>query len=443
MSNFSYRDGAGRIVRVPTRYGDMNRQVAQILTKNSENVAASAPFIACYIKDMKFDLARMQDPTFVQKYNIRTRSQDPVTGNYLYTEGAGYTVETIMPSPWEVTFAADLWTTNTDQKLQLFEQIAVLFNPSMELQTTDNYLDWTSLTTLTLDGMTFSSRQIPQGVEQDIDILNLSFKTPIWITPPAKVKKLGIVEKIIANVHAVAPGTVANEFNDPLAVYTFGTTDATVITTPGNFDLLVLDNVATLVHNDASRLRNATSQQANSPNWHSVLDLYPGQFRAHLSQIRLTTPSSTEIIATMSLDPNDDTKMNLSFDPDTIPSNTTLSNNRGTVDAIIDPMNFVPANLPAGRTYLILNDINKHENDPGYQGPVAWRNSDDTDFVANANDIIAWDGSNWSVVFDTTVSNPITYITNIFTGIQYVWKDDQWSKSFEGVYDRGAWRIVL
>jgi hypothetical protein len=37
MSNFAYKDAKGQLVQVPARYGDMNRQVAQILKKNSEN----------------------------------------------------------------------------------------------------------------------------------------------------------------------------------------------------------------------------------------------------------------------------------------------------------------------------------------------------------------------------------------------------------------------
>ena len=41
MSNFSYKDGKGQLTQVPVRYGDMNRQVAQILAKNSENVVQS------------------------------------------------------------------------------------------------------------------------------------------------------------------------------------------------------------------------------------------------------------------------------------------------------------------------------------------------------------------------------------------------------------------
>lgn len=191
MSNFSYKDAKGQITRIPVRYGDMNRQVGSILKKNSENTIPSAPFIACYIKDLQFDRPRMQDPTFISKVNIRERADDGSAG-YLNTQGSNYTVERMMPTPYLATFAADIWTTNTDQKLQIWEQIAVLFNPSLELQTTDNFIDWTSISVLTLTGQTWSSRAIPQGIEQDIDIMNMSFESHVWITAPAKVKQLGI-----------------------------------------------------------------------------------------------------------------------------------------------------------------------------------------------------------------------------------------------------------
>ena len=37
FSNFSYKDGDGKIVRVPVMYGDITRQVGHILRDNSEN----------------------------------------------------------------------------------------------------------------------------------------------------------------------------------------------------------------------------------------------------------------------------------------------------------------------------------------------------------------------------------------------------------------------
>jgi hypothetical protein len=37
MSNFSYKDAKGQLVRIPVRYGDMNRQVASIINKVTHN----------------------------------------------------------------------------------------------------------------------------------------------------------------------------------------------------------------------------------------------------------------------------------------------------------------------------------------------------------------------------------------------------------------------
>ena len=430
MSNFGVKNNSGVVTRVPVIYGDMSRQAANILKKNSENTVPTAPFISCYIKEVQFDQSRVQDPTFIKKYQIRERAIDPDTGNYTYDQGSGYTVETIMPSPYMVSFAADIWSTNTDQKLQLWEQIAVLFNPSLELQTTDNYLDWTSLSVLTLDNMIWSSRTIPQGIDANIDILTMNFKTPIWITPPAKVKQLGIITKIISNIHAVPTNSIKDVYSDSEAVYDFGIPDAKVVVNPGNFELLVLDNVATLVHNNATAESTAvTHPNGGTASWYQILDLYPGQFRANLSQLRLTKPDGNDIVAYIKLDSVDDSRMILNIDQDTVPANSTIGD-RTTVDAIINPETFNPGTVPLNTTYLILENIPTETE--------AWGS-----FTAVANDIIQWSGTAWTVVFNSTTVTDNTYITNMYTGIQYKWDGTSWTKSFEGVYDKDAWYLIL
>lgn len=443
MSSFGYKDARGQIVRAPVRYGNMNRQVAQILKKNSENTVQSAPFIACYIKDVQYDMTRLQDPTFVSKVHIRERDVDPNTNTYLNTQGRNYTVERIMPCPYIVTFSADIWSSNEDQKLQLWEQISVLFNPSMEIQTTDNYIDWTSLSVLTIEpSMVWSSRSIPQGVEQEIDILTMNFKAPIWITPPAKVKRLGIVTKIIADVYALNAGEIDLSYTNGDAVNNFGASDGRITITPGDFDLLVLNNVATLIKNSQYSQSDLTTHLPSSTLWNQLLDLYPGKFRANLSQLRLKKADGNEIIAFIALDPSDESRMMLSFDTDTVPANTII-NGRGTIDAIVDPETYRPSNLSPGTRLLILGDINPAYKLVGYDGPDAWKNADGSDFKAAANDIIEWNGEFWNIIFNSQTENPVIYITNSYTGIQYKWTDNMWTKSFEGVYSKDLWRLVL
>lgn len=445
MSNFSYKDAKGQLTRVPVVYGDMNRQVAQIVKKNSENTIPSAPFIACYIKDLQFDQLRMQDPTFVSKLQVRERAYDQDNEQYLNYQGSNYTIERLMPTPYNIDFACDIWTTNTDQKLQLWEQIVVLFTPSLELQTTDNFIDWTSISALRLKSQTWTSRTVPQGLEQDIDITNFVFETNAWITPPAKVKKLGIVTKIIASAFVTPQGAIANEYGDADAIVeSFGSEIFTTVLTPGNFNLLVLNNTATLIANTKQERVALENDPAFNNSWRNILDLHPGTFRAGLSQLRLKKPDGNEIVAYISLNPTDDSKMMLNIDSDTVPANTIISG-RGTVDAIINPETFNPSGRVTGTRYLILEDININDQygSPGYDGPDAWKNSDNSDFQAHANDIIEWNGANWVILFDSQTETAITYITNAYTGIQYKWENGEWSKSYDGLYDSGLWRLIL
>ena len=456
MSNFTYKDARGNLVQIPVRYGDMTRQVAGVMKKNSENVLNSAPFIACYIKSLDFARDRLQDPTYIGKMHIRERQygyidenpESPTYGQtiegYANSQGENYTVERLMPSPYNLTFCADIWSTNTDQKLQILEQILVLFRPAMEIQTTNNYIDWTSLSYVELTGTTWSSRQIPQGTENDIDISNLTFTTPVWISPPAKVKKLGIITKIIANVFTEPTGTIGSgqlAFSNPVSP---------VVVTPGNFSVLMTNSTARLMAagenlavNDLEKVQVKAGVKIN---WRVLIDLYPGKFRAGLSHIELTKPDGNRIVGYLSINPIDEGEMellNVQYDGETLLNTNiidlTSTYTRGTVNAIVNPLTFNPGVSSVDTRYLILEDISSTDAD----GPSAWKNNDGTDVVASANDIIQWNGVKWDIIFNSAEVTDIVYITNSYTGTQYKWDSEQWSKSIDGMYYPGEWRLVL
>ena len=277
--------------------------------------------------------------------------------------------------------------------------------------------------------------------------MTLTFDTPVWITPPAKVKKLGVITKIISNIFAGnAQGTISSLYNveDAAEIFSNISPDVTITITPGDYDLLVLNNTARLIHSNGVGENIDITAPKNTASWHKILDLYPGKFRAGLSELRFSQSGGNEVIAYMSLDPSDDFAMRLNINTDTIPSNTIIAG-RGTVDAVINPENFNPQTVATNTRYLILEDIN---NTPlfgltGYQGPVAWQNADGTDFQAFANDIIAWDGSRWNIVFSSATVTSVIYITNSYTSTQYKWENKAWSKSYEGVYSLALWRMIL
>lgn len=426
-------DGVEKVV--PVMYGDLSRQVANVLRDNSENKVPSAPRISIYISELELDTSRLADASYVNKIFIRERAINTDTNTYTGQQGQNYTVERLMPTPYKLGIKADIWTTNTEQKLQLLEQIMVLFNPSFEIQTTDNYLDWTSLTSIYLGEITFTNRSIPVGTDSDIDVATISLETPIWITPPGKLTRMGIIQTIISNIF--------NESGDLNSDFIYGQPASNVNVTPGDYSIIVISNRVYLTPYNSPVVTgdNTTDLPINYgqyASWSKLLDQY-GEFRAGASRIYLMKQDGTEVVGTGAVDPTDDTILLANWDPDTYPTNTIISG-RGTIDAIVDPSNYAPTSLAVGIRYLILNDIGSTKN---YDGPRAWKNSNGTDFIAKANDLIEWNGTSWNIVFDSSIINEVVYITNLKTGVQYKWDTENWVKSFDGEYLAGYWRIAL
>ena len=444
LSNFSVETGkdAKREVQlraVPVVYGDPTRQVANIIRNNSENALQYAPRIACYVRELNYDRDRMQNPYHIEKQHLKERDV-LADGSYSDRLGAGYTVEKVMPSPFRLEVSADIWSTNTDQKLQIMEQILYLFNPDFEIQKSDNYIDWTSLSYVELTGVTFSSRTIPVGADSEIDVATLTFSMPIWLSPPVKVKKLGVVQKIIMSIYdddgGIAKGLIDGELISRSYI------------TPNNFGLLVSGNQLRLLGTTGVNVKSGGDGYytgANAPtnfdpfeafgpavNWKVLLDQY-GKVVNGTSQIRLTQQNGNEIIGTIATTTLDDTILLYNIDSDTIPSNTLTA-----VKKIINPATFDPGTPANGDRYLVINDVG--------DSTASFQSSTWGTLVASVGDIIEYNSttSKWNVAFDASDPDSTQhYVTNLNTGIQYRWDGIEWKKSYEGIYAAGKWSIVL
>ena len=444
LSNFSVetgkaKDGSVNLRAVPVVYGDPTRQVANIIRNNSENAMNYAPKIACYVRELNYDRERMQNPYHIEKQHLRERDLD-ADGNYTNQLGAGYTVEKVMPSPFRLEVSADIFSSNTDQKLQILEQILYLFNPDFEIQKTDNYIDWTSLSYVELTGITFSSRTIPVGADSEIDVASMTFSMPIWLSPPVKVKKLGVVQKIIMSIFDDDGGIAKGLIDGELVSRSF--------ITPNNYGLLVSGNQLRLLGSTGTNVKSggdgfhtgardpglADPFEAFGPplSWKLLLDQY-GKVTNGTSQIRLDLPNGNQIIGTIATTSLDDTILLYTIDDDTIPSNTLTA-----VKKIINPATFDPGTPANGDRYLVINDVG--DSTASFQS-ATWGT-----LVARVGDIIEYNSSTgkWNIAFDASDPDSTQhYVTNLNTGIQYKFNGTEWVKSYEGVYRQGTWSIVL
>jgi hypothetical protein len=440
---------------VPCFYGDQSRQAAHILKGMSENSMSTVPAMAVYISGLQYDRARVQEPFHISKMQLRQRRIDPDSGLPTNEEGDGFTVERMMPVPYLLTLKLDIWTSNTEQKLQIIEQICTLYNPSFEIQSTDNYIDWTSLSAVLLTDVNWDARTVPIGAEDPISVAAMTFELPIWLSPPAKLKKLGVVQKVVSNMWAGehASARTAEDYLDAIGdpdrlltrrswnVMRYG-----VLYTGNTLKLLKYNEIPQHT-GDANDLNNptvdVTGDGTPSP-WTPFISLY-GVMKPGSSEIRLEQPNGTEILGTVALHPVDDTL--LLFEPfvDTLPTNTLKP-----INAIIDPFKVNVDQLlidkttgnykvETGTKFLILNPINETDNTDFSK---AWT-SNGHPLVANANDIIEYDGTRWRVVFDSQSNIDVGYVTNLNTNVQYQWTGEMWIRSYEGAYREGKWTLIL
>lgn len=429
---------AAALLRVPVRYGDASRQAQTILQENSRNSIPSTPLMTFYIASLDYDRPRMQEPYHVSKMNVRQRSYDTATETYESTQSNAFTVERLMPVPYKLTLNLDVWTSNTNQKLQLLEQVLTLFNPALEVQGTDNYIDWTSLSVVELESIQWSSRTIPIGTENPIDICTMKFTLPIWISSPAKIKKLGVVERVIASVFD-AQGDLSNAVtnNDLL----LGTRQ---IITPYNYKTVLIGNrlqclrQQTIVDQSNTSLAPPDLVSGSNLMWPAIIDMY-GSLRPGISEVRLTQPDETEVVGTVTLDPNDDRFLLFTVDVDTVPQNTLEP-----VDAVINPQSSGPLNgldsALDGQRYLLVESTGAEINSGSAE---AWVGANGRPLIASQNDIIEYSNGYWHVIFDSSEQTSVQYVTNITTGIQYVWTGESWIKSYQGIYPGGQWSLVL
>ena len=351
FSNFQVAENTSSGVNyntVPCRYADQSRMVAQILRNNSENVIASAPFIACSIQSLQVARDRIHEPNFVSTQQVAERQFNTDTGEYETGQGNLYTVQRYMPVPYNLTLQVDVWTTNTDTKLQILEQLMILFNPNIQLQSNDNPLDWSNVFEVELTDVQWSSRSIPQGVDESLDIATMSFAVPIWISPPAKVKKQTIIQRIVTDMHETN-NLEDLGFSTDLADF-FSTVPevAEIVTTPGDYRLQIDGASAVLL-----------DTQYNGIKWEDLIEMQGKLSTTSKLKLNITNDSDNDldaVIGSVSVNTLDDTKLVFNIDPETLPADTLTS-----VDKIYRPKSFLSRRRIIscrGRWAAILNHRN-------------------------------------------------------------------------------------
>jgi hypothetical protein len=135
-----------------------------------------------------------------------------------------------------------------------------------------------------------------------------------------------------------------------------------------------------------------------------------------------------EVIVKVSAVTENENVLSYTLDTSSLPNDTITM-----VNGVIDPTRNSPGNgsIPsasAGQRYIITNSVVQN----GLWGTV----------VANENDIIEYNGSDWIVSFDASAINSSAYTTNANTMKKLFFAGTDWVLAVEGTFEQGWWRIV-
>lgn len=413
FSGFQYEviSSNGKELRnVPCRLATQNRQVAHILKSGSENTMAAFPLITVMLKETSVARDRTQAPGLVTSVHVRERAREngELTGN----PGNKITVERLMPHPIDLTIQVDVWTTNEHQKHQLWEQIFMMFNVAFPIQSSDNPLDWSALTTMELIDSTWTSRSLPSGggADEIIDACTFNFKLPIWISPPAKIKKQKLIHQIITNISH----SPAIQFDNPDVDGYF-----TSALTPekGDIQFITTDNNAVIEIKDGFCYLH--SDGGVPLNWGDVLKKHGLTFnntRIHL-KTDIESKDSTDIVF-KPVPTEDPSIVETLFDIHSTPTPSTMP-----VNGILDPERFNDIDTATiGSRFITIGKITKSE----------W-----ITFEANQWDIVELTDTGW--VVEHPEEDDV--VVNLSTNKMLRYTNSTWTVLIDGSYEPGLWRM--
>lgn len=180
-------------ITVPIRVGSRDRVVAALESGNTQNKPLSLPMMAAHMTNLQMNPNKKGTGVVDRKTYL------PSGG--VYPDDLTTAVR-VMPVPYIMSLELALYASNTQQLHQMLEQLLVLFDPSLQIQSNDHAFDWTKITTVELTGINNEENYAP-GADRRAIVWSLNFEMPIYLSIPVDVRN-EVVKSILIRIGDMA-----------------------------------------------------------------------------------------------------------------------------------------------------------------------------------------------------------------------------------------------
>lgn len=182
-----------RLIDVPIHYGHKDKVVAAIFADNTQNTPIRLPTMSAYLRDLQISERRMKG------IGVERRTTYVPLGGLIPDDVQ--VVHQRMPVPYDINMELTIYVSNTDQLFQVLEQILPLFDPQLNIQTSDAPFDWTKITSVKLTNISLDTNY-PIGTDKRIIQCTIGFEIPIYIDTPADVRR-DFIEQVFVRIGAI------------------------------------------------------------------------------------------------------------------------------------------------------------------------------------------------------------------------------------------------
>jgi hypothetical protein len=183
------RDNSGTndFRNVSVHHGSLDRIIAGVLTKHGTFVANTMPIITGYMTNIELDPENRRSKKHVENI-VYTKPED----------GTKAVKQRVMGTPYLANFDLSIWATTNEEMMQILEQILVIFNPRLTINTSDDVHDWSYLSYVELIGIN-NEENVPQSTDSRVIIQSLNFQVNFMLNYP-RIENDKIIEQINVNI---------------------------------------------------------------------------------------------------------------------------------------------------------------------------------------------------------------------------------------------------
>ncbi len=194
-------------IPVPVMIGSMDRVAAAIATRNTQNAHIRVPVMSVNVTALRYAADRAKGISTEQRGIDVPYGGDPrLDGTVVYQK---------MALPYDIMVDLKIKTSNKDQQFQIFEQIALLFSPTLQIQTSDGLFDPGKIVAVELADITIDDN-FPSGMDSRTCEMTISFKIDAYLQMPGRIRD-NLIQTVLMRVMAVNDphiGTVHSDGRD-------------------------------------------------------------------------------------------------------------------------------------------------------------------------------------------------------------------------------------